>query len=114
MQITPIRNAVSYPCADARRCDGAVIVGIRPEDIRLGQPSNADENRIEGKVMSSTFLGDQVIAEVKINERTLIAKTAPDDGKPEGIMSVHLPKSKLVVFPDRTEQQSPLDQRIEG
>jgi len=96
---------------DARRCDGAVIVGIRPEDIRLGRPSNDDENRIEGEVVSSTFLGDQVVAEVKINERTLIAKAAPDDGKPVGNMSVHLPKSKLVVFPDLAEQQSPLDPR---
>jgi iron(III) transport system ATP-binding protein len=98
-------NRVKTECGvlrvtDSRGCDGAVIVGIRPEDVRLGRSSNDDENRIEGKVVSSTFLGDQVVAEVKINEQTLIAKTLPDDGKPAENTSVHLPKSKLVVFPD--------------
>jgi iron(III) transport system ATP-binding protein len=102
-------NRVETECGvlcvtDSRSCDGAVIVGIRPEDIRLGRSSNDDENRIEGKVVSSTFLGDQVVAELKINEQTLIAKTLPDDGKPAGNISVHLPKGKLVVFPDRSER----------
>lgn len=104
-------NRVETECgilyvADSRHCDDAVIVGIRPEDVRLGRPSNDDENQVEGKVVSSTFLGDQVVAEVKINEQTLIAKTVPDDGKPEGNVSVHLPKSKLVVFPDLSERLS--------
>jgi len=98
-------NRVKTECGilrvtDSRGCDGAVIVGIRPEDVRLGRSSNDDENRIEGKVVNSTFLGDQVVAEVKINEQTLIAKTLPDDGKPAENTSVHLPTSKLVVFPD--------------
>jgi iron(III) transport system ATP-binding protein len=84
---------------DGRRCEGAVIVGIRPEDVRLGRSSNEDENRIEGKIVSSTFLGDQVVTEVKINEKTLIAKVSPDD-RPEGNTAVHLARSKLVVFPD--------------
>ena len=52
--------------ADSRRCDGAVIVGIRPEDVRFERSSNDDENRIEGKVMSSTFLGDQVVGVVGV------------------------------------------------
>ena len=90
--------------ADSRRCDGAVIVGIRPEDVRLERSSNEDENRIEGKVMSSTFLGDQVIAEVKIGEKTLIAKAPPDDREPSKTVSVHLPKGRLVVF---TEPAAP-------
>jgi iron(III) transport system ATP-binding protein len=104
-------NRVKTECGvlrvtDSRGCSGAVIVGIRPEDVRLGRSSNDDENRIEGKVVSSTFLGDQVVAEVKINEQTLIAKSQPDDGKPAGNTSVHLPKSKLVVFPDLSERLS--------
>jgi len=104
-------NRVKTECGvlrvtDSRGCSGAVIVGIRPEDVRLGRSSNEDENRIEGKVVSSTFLGDQVVAEVNINEQTLIAKSQPDDGQPAGNTSVHLPKSKLVVFPDLSERLS--------
>jgi iron(III) transport system ATP-binding protein len=86
--------------ADSRRCDGAVIVGIRPEDVRLGRSSNQDENRLEGKVVSSTFLGDQVVAEVKINDKTLIAKAPPDVDSPAENTWVYLAKNKLAVFPD--------------
>ena len=50
---------------------GPVVVGIRPEDIKLAASSTGGENRLEGKVLSSAFLGDQMIAEVKINETTL-------------------------------------------
>ncbi|HVO93506.1 MAG TPA: ABC transporter ATP-binding protein [Terriglobales bacterium] len=86
--------------ADTRRCEGEVVVGVRPEDVQLEPTSNEGENRIEGKVMGSTFLGDQVVSEVKVGEQTLIAKTAPDDGDARTIVSVYLPKGRLVVFPE--------------
>ena len=63
---------------------GPVVVGIRPEDIKLAASSTGGENRLEGKVLSSAFLGDQVIAEVKINETTLTVKAMPDDAKEGG------------------------------
>jgi iron(III) transport system ATP-binding protein len=79
---------------------GQVVVGIRPEDLKLVVSSTETENRLEGKVLSSTFLGDQVIAEVKINETTLTVKAMPDDQKPLGSISVHFPKERIVVFPE--------------
>ena len=63
---------------------GPVVVGIRPEDIKLAASSTGGENRLEGKVLSSAFLGDQMIAEVKINETTLTVKAMPDDAKRAG------------------------------
>jgi len=45
-----------------------------------------------------------VIAEVKIGEKTLIAKAPPDDREPSKTVSVHLPKGRLVVF---TEPAAP-------
>jgi ABC-type Fe3+/spermidine/putrescine transport system ATPase subunit len=86
--------------ADSCRCNGAVIVGIRPEDVRLERSSNDGENRIEGKITSSTFLGDQIVAELKIGERTLTVKAPPDDEEPRRNFLVYLPKEKLVVFPE--------------
>ena len=50
-------------------------------------------------MLSSAFLGDQVIAEVKINETTLTVKAMPDDQKRVGEISVHFPKERIVVFP---------------
>ena len=84
----------------ARRYTGGVVVGVRPEDVSLDGAFPGDENRLEGKVLSSTFLGDQRIAEVKIKEKTLIVKTPPDDGALAESVWVHLPKERLVVFPE--------------
>jgi iron(III) transport system ATP-binding protein len=86
--------------ADPRRCDGAVIVGIRPEDVRLERSSNDRQNRIEGKITSSTFLGEQIVAEVKIGERTLIVKAPADGEQPKKNCWVYLPEGRLVVFPE--------------
>ena len=86
--------------ADSRRCKGAVIVGVRPEDVRLERSSNGGENRIEGKITSSTFLGDQFVSELKIGDRTLIIKAPSDNEMPKGNCLVCLPKERLVVFPE--------------
>ena len=86
---------------DACRYDGRVVVGIRPEDVRLEHAFNGGENRIEGKVVRSTFLGDQMVTEVKIREKTLTAKSSPDGGRFADVVTVHLPKERLVVFPEQ-------------
>jgi iron(III) transport system ATP-binding protein len=88
-----------------RRNDGAVVVGIRPEDIKLSAAFAEPENRIEGEVLNSTFLGDQVITEVRIREKLLTVKGPPDDKKPAGKTAVHLPKSRIVVFPEILSNQ---------
>jgi ABC-type sugar transport system ATPase subunit len=87
--------------AAARQYEGNVVVGVRPEDIKLAPSSTALENRLEGTVLGTTFLGDQVMAEVRIKERSLIVKTLPDDAKLEGAIAVHLPKERIVVFPEK-------------
>jgi ABC-type sugar transport system ATPase subunit len=87
------------------RHHGAVVVGIRPEDIKLGCSSTETENRLEGSIISLTFLGDQVIAEVKIREKTLTVKAPPDDERPAGNIAVHLPKGRIVVFPEELSKQ---------
>jgi iron(III) transport system ATP-binding protein len=79
---------------------GSVIVGVRPEDVKLAATSTAAENQLKGKVVSAIFIGDQVIAEVKIHETTLTVKTTPDDQKPPGDVLVYLPKGRIVVFSD--------------
>ena len=102
--IARVMCSVSAPVAVSpqtlwRNSTGPVVVGIRPEDIKLAASSTGGENRLEGKVLSSAFLGDQVIAEVKINETTLTVKAMPDDQKRVGKISVHFPKERIVVFP---------------
>jgi ABC-type sugar transport system ATPase subunit len=88
----------------ARRYNGGVVVGVRPEDVSLDRAFPGDENRLEGKVLSSTFLGDQRIAEVRIKDKTLVVKAPPDDAALAEDVWVHLPKERLVVFPAAPEQ----------
>ena len=92
--------------ADSGHCHGAVIVGVRPEDVHLQQSSNENENRIEGKVRTSVFLGDQIVSEIDVRGKILIAKGSPDDGEPSDTVFVYLPRERLVVFSDRVPSNS--------
>jgi ABC-type Fe3+/spermidine/putrescine transport system ATPase subunit len=77
-----------------------VVVGIRPEDMKLEASNGHSGSRLDAMVVSSTFLGDQLVFEMKINDTVLTAKTMPDGKKPDGKVSVYFPKERLVVFSD--------------
>ena len=79
---------------------GRVVVGVRPEDVRIGSPEDTPSNRREAIVANSIFVGDQIIVEIKINDTLLTAKAMADNGPPAGRVSLLLPKEKLIVFPD--------------
>ena len=89
----------------ARQYEGDVVVGVRPEDVKFAASADL-ENRFAGNVLATTFLGDQATAEVKIKDKILLAKTLPDDAKPVGAVSVHLPKQKIVVFPETVAERN--------
>jgi len=93
---TEIGNLVVDQVNAAR---GVVAVGIRPEDIKLGTAADGAGNRLDGTVVSSTFLGDQMIYELKVNDKVLAVKAMADDEKLNGRVSVTLPSGKIVVFP---------------
>jgi len=86
---------------------GPVVLGIRPEDIKIGRCSEDAENRFEGELVKGTFIGDQRIFELKIKQRSLWAKTMADAGEPEKKAVVRLPKSKIVVFPGADSVEGP-------
>jgi ABC-type Fe3+/spermidine/putrescine transport system ATPase subunit len=85
----------------AQQYEGKVMVGIRPEDVKLSYALNDPENRLEGMVISSTFLGDQVVMEVRVNDKMLVAKAQPDQEVPVERVSLRFPKERLVVFPEK-------------
>jgi iron(III) transport system ATP-binding protein len=80
--------------------NGKVVVGIRPEDMKIDGPVDDSRNRLEATVASSTFIGDQMIFEMRINDTVLTVKAVPDNKIPNGKVSIYFPKEKLVVFPD--------------
>jgi iron(III) transport system ATP-binding protein len=82
------------------RLHGPVILGIRPEDIKIGQALNNGENTFEGCLVEKTFLGDQVILELKINDESLSMKMMADAELPGKTTSVHFSSGRIVVFPE--------------
>jgi hypothetical protein len=46
------------------------------------------------------------MSEVKIGQRVLNVKSLPDDVKAAGDVTVHLPKERIVVFPEAESKQS--------
>jgi iron(III) transport system ATP-binding protein len=79
---------------------GKVVVGIRPEDMKIDRAAGDSSNRLEATVSSATFVGDQMIFEMKINNLVLTAKAMPENNRPEGKVFLYFPKDKIVVFPD--------------
>jgi iron(III) transport system ATP-binding protein len=88
------------------RLPGPVILGIRPEDIKLGPAVNNGDNTFEGCLVEKTFLGDQVILELKIKEKPLSIKMMADAELPGKTTLVHFSAGKIVVFSD-TEAKQP-------
>ena len=73
-------------------------MGIRPEDMKIDASQEILRNRLEGTMAHSTFVGDQMIFEIRINDTLLTAKAMPDGKRPGKVSSI--PKEKMVVFPD--------------
>jgi iron(III) transport system ATP-binding protein len=78
----------------------SVVVGIRPEDVKINSLPDVGCRQIDGVVSAATFVGDQMIYEVRINNSILTAKTMVNWARAEGRVSVYLPREKLIVFPD--------------
>ena len=88
-------------CGDS---NGKVVVGIRPEDVKIDSICASSANRIPATVASSTFIGDQMIFEMKIKNSLLTAKAMPEGKKPEGEVLIYFPKEKMVVFPETSSR----------
>ena len=77
-----------------------VVVGMRPEDVWINSAPDSPCSRIDAVVSSATFVGDQMIYELKIGDSSLTAKTMANGKNADGRVSVYLPREKLIVFPD--------------
>ena len=84
--------------------NGSVVVGIRPEDMRIDGSREILHNRLEGTLAHSTFVGDQMIFEIRINDTVLTAKAMPDGKETRGRVTIYFPKEKMVVFPDGSSE----------
>ena len=77
-----------------------VLLGIRPESL---VPAERDAtNAIEARMISSTFLGDQVHGQLRIADRVLTAKGRALLVEPGSIVKLAIDPAEIMLFPDAT------------
>jgi iron(III) transport system ATP-binding protein len=81
-------------------CDGRVVLGVRPEDVRLSCASTHGHNELAGEVRSAAFLGDQLVYEIEVQGKLLLARTMSDTDALRGRVFVHFPRGRIALFPE--------------
>ncbi|MEX0804053.1 MAG: ABC transporter ATP-binding protein [Candidatus Binatia bacterium] len=80
-----------------------VLLGFRPECLSLSDSgANCGGNSFQAKIGSSTFLGDQFIYTVIVNERQLFGKNRTIPQSPDGKALCRVSPSDIMVFPARS------------
>ncbi len=79
---------------------GRVVLGIRPEDVKLRALSAQVENELVGEIRSTTFLGDQLIYEISVQGKLLLARTMSDSDALRGKVFVHFSRARIALFPE--------------
>ncbi len=74
------------------------MIGIRPEDLEVAASSSNRDNEFEGKLVSRTFLGDQIVYAIKVSGVTLQCKTMNKE-RLEGHVTIRIPKDRIKFFP---------------
>lgn len=76
-----------------------VHLGIRPEDVLVGENRSGDDNTLGGEVRTSMFMGSHTVVEVDIDGDILIAHApAQTDVKRGDTVAVQLPPDRLLVL----------------
>ena len=79
---------------------GRVVLGIRPEDVRLTPLATNSDNEMAGEIRSAAFLGDQFIYEISVQGKLLLARTMSDSDALRGRIFIHFPRERIAIFPD--------------
>jgi iron(III) transport system ATP-binding protein len=99
---TVLRVRVS---GDAPADAGEVDVGIRPENVRIGEPHRAGDaehdNALDGVMVKSVFVGDQIVALIEVEGsgwqvRLRAADPIPEQGTK---VSVRMSREHCIAFP---------------
>jgi iron(III) transport system ATP-binding protein len=96
-------GTVVVPAAQAL---GAVVVGIRPEDLRLVPADGTAPNALTGQLVDQVFFGDHRLCRVRALETIFTVKVtgaATDGGFASPTVQLSLPQEKLHVFATSTD-----------
>ena len=79
---------------------GRIILGIRPEDLKLSPAPAHSMNELVGKVRSAVFTGGELLYEIEVNGKLLLARTMSDSEALKGSVFVYFPAARLAFFPE--------------
>ncbi|MCB2199292.1 sn-glycerol-3-phosphate ABC transporter ATP-binding protein UgpC [bacterium] len=100
-------GGVQFKLTDAQKNSGAkgeVIMGIRPEDLALGDPSNGD-GTVSGTVDIAEPLGAETYLHVLVGAGKLIARVEPSNDLDTGAEAkLHFKPKKTHLFDPETSQ----------
>src|SRR6185503_15673001 len=80
-------------CVISDRTLKHVSVAIRPEELQMATAPTGLENEFAAEVLSSTFLGELTVCDVKVNGKTLRFKTT-QSAAPTRQVYIRLPADK--------------------
>jgi len=107
-----VETAIGRFEVSARGGSGAeVMVGFRPECLEIADRNTSAEQNCFGAVLrSSTFLGDQFVYEVVIQDQLLVGKSRMVPARGDNRLKLFVRAADLMVFPcsDAKNQQLPL------
>jgi iron(III) transport system ATP-binding protein len=90
--IGPLRFAASSEANQVR-------LGFRPEAVAPANGS-AGENVLSGSLVSSTFLGDQFLFRVKVQDQLLLGKSRMRPVEQDGSIRVAIDPATIMIFPE--------------
>jgi ABC-type sugar transport system ATPase subunit len=80
-----------------------VLLGFRPECLALTDDNvSATVNSFNGKLQSSTFLGDQFVFTALVNDRPLCGKSRIAPAQKEGRITLSVEPNDIMVFPPQS------------
>jgi ABC-type sugar transport system ATPase subunit len=89
------------PALGGRRGEG-VLIGLRPEDIRLSLPPA--QGAVEGRILDVEPLGRELVVAVTVGRQVIVALAEPGfAGKPEQPVGLSVLADRVYVFDPTTE-----------
>ena len=87
--------------ADVLRAGDKVVLSLRPEDVELAERAYEGPNSFHGIVDAKVFLGEYLDFQIKVGDRTLLAKAHPSLRTPIGDkVFIRINADKCVAIPD--------------
>ncbi len=77
---------------------GRIVVGVRPEDVKLSAARAEADNVLVGEVRSAVFTGGEFLYDIEVNGKLLLARAMSDREALKGTVFVHLPSARMALF----------------